>query len=600
MSRRAPRPARPPLLAALALAALNLAPLPACDDPGPAPATRCEIAADCPGGQRCVDGRCVEQAACDAGLGCCALETCQGGYCAPAPGDDCAGGCLDPDFQCDGEHCVRQTCAEDPDCAGGRCVTGRCVRALPCDGLCTAEQACYLHRDLCRRAPPACEQSCAAGEVATIIDPAAYDGPACRLDEASCVCIGPPPVAPGGDARHAQMGLLGGAPVFVAYDATFGDLLFIEGVTEAGSDGGSDDLRIEYLDGVPDDAPITGAPDGPRGGRSEPGPDRGRYARLAIDRRGRVHVGYYDADAGALRYQLRAGDGTWSPPIVVDDEGDAGRYLRVEVDAADRAHLVYSVVETVDGRSGVRYAVALAETPAAPADFRVVAVDMQPAPFEPAPPPGVLPARYGMRPCFRLAPDGQAVIGFHDAAAGRLHFARGGVDGFTLHPLLGEPAVRPDLDPGGRYADVLDHPLGAWCDLVAGEAGIAAVFTDERTWALLSYRGPIEGGGQIEIVDAGGIGQRRRVGADPVLGLDLAARAVVIYQDATDNTLRLGVRGPGGWAVPPLVVDEDGATGFANSLVLAGGEAIIGTLSLGAVAGGRVESALRVLRVPLP
>ncbi|MCB9528050.1 MAG: hypothetical protein H6701_06580 [Myxococcales bacterium] len=549
--------------------------------------------ADCPGGQTCVDGRCVEQAACDAGLGCCALETCQGGFCAPAPGDDCAAGCLDPDFDCVAGHCVRRACQDDDGCDGGRCVTGRCVRGLPCDGLCAADQACYLHRDLCRRAPPACRQSCADGEVATVVDPAAYDGPACRLDQATCLCVGPPPVTPGGDARHAELGIVLGEPVFVAYDATYGDLVFVQGVDRGAP-------VVEFVDGVPEGGAITGDPQGPRGGRTEPGPDRGRYARLAVDRRGRVHVAYYDADQGAVRYVRRGADGRWSAPIVVDDEGDAGRYVRVEVGPDDRPRLVYSVVETIDGRAGLRYAEATTDAPASPADFRVVAVDMQPAPFDPAPPPGVLPARYGVRPCFRIAPDGAAVIGFHDGGAGRFLFARGGVDGFDVFPLEGTPAIRPDLDPGGRYDDVLDHALGAFCDLAVGQAGVAAVFTDERTWALLSYRGPVEGGGQIEIVDAGGSGQRRLVGADPSLGLDLAARAVVVYQDATDNTLRLGVRGPAGWGVPPLVIDDDGATGYANTLVLAGGEAIVGTLALGTLAGGRVESALRVLRVPLP
>lgn len=559
-----------------------------CDDRESAPAAPCETNADCPGGQRCVEGGCVEQAACDAGLGCCALETCQAGSCAPAPSDDCAAGCLDPDFECLGDHCVRRRCADDDACPGGRCVTGRCMRGLPCDGLCTEGEACYAHRDLCRRAPPSCAQSCAADEVATVLDPALYDGPVCRLDEAECVCVGPPPVEPGADARHARMALLRDDPVFVAYDALYGDLVFVQGV-----DG--PERTVEFVDGVP----AGGDGDGLRGGSTEPGPDRGRYARLAIDRLGRVHVGYYDTDAGAARYARRAVDGTWTV-MLLDDEGDAGRDIQIALDGEGRPHLVYSVVETVDGRVGLRYAAASTEAPGAADDFRVVAIDMRPAPFAPVPPAGVFPDRYGARPCLSLAPSGQAVVGFYDADDDRLILARGGVEGFELHPLSGVPAIRADLDPGGRYADVLDHDLGRTCALVAGEAGIAAVFTDERTWALLSYRGPIEGGGQIEIVDPGGVGQRRRVGADPALALDLAARAVVAYQDSTDNTLRLNVRTPAGWSTPPLVIDDAGATGYANSLVILGGEALVGTLSLGTRAGGRVESDLRVIRVMLP
>lgn len=576
----------------LALAALPLL-LIGCDDKLSAAGAACARDADCPGGQRCIEGLCVDQVHCDAGLGCCALETCQGGYCAPAPTDDCAGGCPDPDFECRGAYCVRRRCAEDAECAGGRCAAGFCVRGVPCDGLCDPDEACYPHRDLCRRAPPQCRMTCAAGDVAVVLDADAHDGPLCALDAAQCACVGPPAVGSGGDVRHAHMALVRGAPVFAAYDPDFGDLVLIEGADAA------EGPVVTFVDGVPDGAPVAGDPGGARGGVAEPGPDRGRYARIAVDGRNRLHVAYYDLDAAAVRYARREADGRWIAPVVVDDEGDAGRDLRLEVDAAGRPHLVYSVVETVDGRSGVRYAVG-AEAAVAAADFEVVAVSMRFGVFGETPPPGVLPARYGVRPCFRLAPDGAAVVGFHDGAEGRLYLARGGLDGFAVHPLDGRMVLPPGADPGGRYLDVLDHRLGAWCDLVAGEAGVQVVFTDERTWALLAYRGPVEGGGAIEVVDPGGVGRLRRVGADPALALDADARAVVVYQDGTDNVLRMGVRVGGGWATPPRVIDPDGPTGFANSLVVRGGEAIVGTLALSSRSGGRVDARVRVLRVPLP
>lgn len=568
-----------------------LAALAACDDRLPAAESTCARDADCPGGQRCIDGLCVDQQQCDAGLGCCALETCQGGFCAAAPTDGCAEGCPDPDFDCRDDYCVRRRCADDAACGGGRCLGGYCVRGLPCDGLCGADEACYPHRDLCRTAPPTCRMTCAAGEVAVVLDAAAFDGPQCALDEADCACVGPPAVDTGGDLRHASMALVRGAPVFAAYDPDFGDLVIVEDLE-------GDDPRVTFVDGLPE-TPAED-PDAARGGRVEPGPDRGRYPRIAVDARNRLHVAYYDLDAGALRYTRRGGDGRWIAPVVVDDEGDAGRDVRLALDPQGRPHLVYSVVETVDGRSGLRYAVADDGDPAGPDDFRVVALSMRFGVFGETPPPGVLPARYGVRPCFRLAPDGSAVVAFHDGAERRLHLARGGLDGFTVHPLDGRMNLGRDADPGGRYADVLEHPVGEWCDLVAGEAGVQVVFTDERTWALLAYRGPVEGGGSVEIVDPGGEGRRRRVGPDPAVALDPMARAVAIYQDASDNTLRMGLRVGAGWSSPPLIVDEDGPTGFANSLFVRDGVAIIGTLGLSSRRGGRVEARLRVLRVPLP
>ena len=561
----------------------------ACDDRLSAATATCERDADCPGGQRCIEGLCVDQQLCDAGLGCCALETCQGGYCAAAPTDDCAAGCPDPDFECRGDYCVRRRCADDDGCEAGRCLGGFCIRGLPCDGLCGPADACFPHRDLCRPAPPRCAMTCAAGEVAVVLDADSHDGPMCALDRATCDCVGPPAVD-ANDLRHADMTLLRGAPIFAAYDPDLGDLVVVE-------DPEAEQPAVTFVDGLPGDAAATG--EALRG--AEPGPDRGRYPRIVADPLNRLHLAYYDLDARALRYVRRDADGRWGRPIVVDAEGDAGRDLRLELDLAGRPHLVYSVVETVDGRSGLRYAVAADPDPADSGDFRVTALSMRFGADGETPPPGVLPARYGVRPCFRLAPDGAAVVAFHDGVEKRLILARGNADdGFELHPLDGRMTLGPGNDPGGRYADVLEHAVGEWCDLAAGEAGVQVVFTDERTWSLLAYRGPITGGGSIEIVDPGGAGRRQRVGPGPALDLDPQARAVVIYQDATDNALRMGVRTNAGWSTPPLIVDADGPTGFANSLFVQDGVAIIGTLGLSGRAGGRVAARLRVLRVPLP
>lgn len=577
------------LLVALGCALVSLM---SCDDSAPAGEATCARDADCPIGQRCEDRVCVDRTPCaDGGLSCCLLETCRGGFCTLVPTDDCAAGCVDPDFTCIDDYCVRRTCADDGACDGGQCVAGRCVRGVPCGGLCTADQACFLHRDACRARPPSCAEQCAADEVAVVLDSDAYDGPMCGFEAAECACIGPAQTNAPVDARHADMALVGASPAFAAYDAEHGDLVFIEQAE-------SDAPQVTWLDGLPDALPPPQV--GARRSPDQPGPDRGRYARVAIGDDRAVHIAYYDADAGALRYLRRAPDGTWRAAIVVDDEGDAGRYVRLVVDAAGRPHLVYSVVETNDGRAGLRYATAPAGQPMSAMDFRIASVSVRNTGFDRPPPAGVLPRRHGVRPCLRLGPDDAVSLAFHDAETGELFLARGGLGGFEVYPLNGTMRLAPDADPGGRYLDVLEHDLGQYCDLVTGAAGVQVVFVDATTQALLSYRGPIEGGGQIEIVDPGGQGQRRRVGADPALALDAMAQPIVIYQDATDNTLRLGRRTPQGWAVPPQIVDDRGAVGYANSLIIQGREAIIGTVALGTLPGGRVESQVRVLRLMLP
>ena len=54
------------------------------------------------------------------------------------------------------------------------------------------------------------------------------------------------------------------------------------------------------------------------GGLTAPGPDRGRYPRIAVDPRNRIHIAYYDLDAGAVRYVRREADGRWIEPVVVE------------------------------------------------------------------------------------------------------------------------------------------------------------------------------------------------------------------------------------------------------------------------------------------
>lgn len=566
-----------------------------CDDRKAADEIRCAASADCPGGLACFDGRCLPPQPCETTDDCCAAAECRAGLCAPLEaecGADAA--CVDPDRACVDGRCVRAPCGGDADCgAGATCVAGRCHRGPPCGGACGPDAVCYAALDACR--PAVCALSCEAGAVRVAVEDSALEGPLCDRAGERCACAASPAIVPADFGRYASMGLVNDTPVFAAYDADFGDLVFVEGV-EAGAP------RVTYLDGVPQDAPAVADPAGPRGGRMAPGPDRGWYARLAIDLKGRPQIVYYDADAGALRYLRADEDGDWLAPIVLDDDGDAGRYPRIAIDTAGGVHVIYTVVRDGAGLAGVRYAYAPSGEPTRVEDFQRSDVSLRAAPVEPSP-PGITPAAHGVMPCMRVGPDGQVYVAFYDGVERWLYLGRGapGTGSFEVFPVTGERAAYWPPDPGGRYERFTEHDLGRFCDLeVDFEIGALVAFVDHTTNALLMYRGPVEGGGTFELVDPGGRGVRRLVGADPALALDRSGRPVVVYQDATENDVLLAVRTDVGWAETPNVVATAGAMGFFNSLVVVGGEAVIGTLQLATTVTGRGAHRLHVFRTTVP
>jgi hypothetical protein len=577
--------------------ALVLLLLVGCSDRKSAADPGCDTTADCPGGLVCADGSCVAPDPCNATADCCPGAVCKGGVCEVAPAECMADGdCGDPLRVCVDGLCQRRPCGGGcPN--GARCIADYCYVGPPCGGQCGAEDACFPHRDECRKAPASCAESCGAGFVRVVTHSTDYNGAVCDLAEAECTCVQAPALQPADYGRYASMSLRGGAPVFAAYDADYGDLVFVEGVE-------SDMPRVTYLDGVPPDGPLQADPGGPRGGRTAPGPDVGRYASLDADPAGGLHVAYYDADARTLRGVAADASGHWSSPVVIDQEAEAdvGRYARLRTDANGGVHVAYFAARSVGSPgllTGVRYAYS-----ADGANFAVTLVSEGQAPESQAmlPVAGETPLGMGVMPCLDVGPDGQAYIGFYDSAEHDFWLARGGVDGFEVHPLDGAPSESWPPDPGGRYADVLHHDLGRSCALVVEAPDVVTVvFLDGDTHALLAYHGPVGGGGALDMVDPGGDGTHRLLGGDTAIALDGAGRPVVVYQDASGNDLVLSVRGDAGWSAQPLVVASAGAMGFYNSLAIPpGGQAIIGTLELATAGRGLVKPKLRVFRQDIP
>ena len=385
------------------------------------------------------------------------------------------------------------------------------------------------------------------------------------------------------------MGLIDGAPVFAAYDPVFGDLVYIENPTE-------ESPVVTFVDGVPTDAVIDADPTGVRGGVSRPGPDRGRWPDMAVAADGTAHIVYRDAEAQSLRYVRREADGTWTTPVVIDDQGDVGHFPKIRLDAEGRPHIVHGVKMTVDGLSGVRYLVASGPRPA-PGDFQSRAVSVRRQAENQAPDRRTPPLTG--RPCLHITPSGQALVGFYRGDQRWLYLARGGVDGFEVAPLSNALRLPAEVDPGGRFTDFEDHDVGLFCGIAGTDDALEVVFTDHRTWSLLAYRGPFTGEGNLELADDGGVGARRRVGADLAIHLDGETRLIAVYQDATDNDVRYTIRFPEGWSRPESLATH-GAIGFSNSLVVAAGEMVVGTVELRTEIGGRLAPRLHVLRLPLP
>lgn len=142
---------------ALVAAAEEAVALPATPSTDPAEEPGCTTSGDCPDGQVCVDGECVDQ---------CPDVACTSDA-------DCGEGCICNDSRCTSEECGH----EDPCPEGKICLDGRCVECI-IDGQCPDGFECVNNQCVPKTADPPPPGNCAS-----------YDcsGQTCGAD---CVCIG--------------------------------------------------------------------------------------------------------------------------------------------------------------------------------------------------------------------------------------------------------------------------------------------------------------------------------------------------------------------------------------------------------------------------
>ncbi len=345
----------------------------------------------CGDGERYIKGVCAPER-CDAAADdwspdCCPGTVCIGdGFCRVRPStlvectDDTA--CATPGMRCFDRPLVSstsKTCgfvevADDGTCpGGGQPFNGRCVVGLPCNGGCPAGAVCNIDTNACETAPTdppghqsGCDQACGATQILVYSDPDSMLFAQCCA--VTCECASFPDLPYGPFGRYSDIVLAGSVVLASGYDALYGDLAL--GHFDTGT-GRLDSL--EYIDGVPPTGTIVANPQGPRGGRAEPGPDVGTHTALALQN-GAPRIAYYDVDTQDLKYAAYdPGTQSWNISLIDDgrddlgaNTGDVGRYTSLLIDDNGVAHVTYYAhrVETAAGLvTGARYARAKSSAP---------------------------------------------------------------------------------------------------------------------------------------------------------------------------------------------------------------------------------------------
>ena len=147
------------------------------------------------------------------------------------------------------------------------------------------------------------------------------------------------PTETGDLGRFASVGVRpDGRRVVATYDATYRNLVLVEELAEPAD---SKTTRRRIIDGfrLEDHALVD--------------TDAGRWASLALDGQGGVHLAWFDATQGALRYAAVPPSGPWTRESVDDGPGTRGTYASLAIDREG----VPSVAYRDEMAGALRYAV---------------------------------------------------------------------------------------------------------------------------------------------------------------------------------------------------------------------------------------------------
>ncbi|TNE49886.1 MAG: hypothetical protein EP343_10150 [Deltaproteobacteria bacterium] len=506
------------------------------------------------------------------------------------------------------EDCAQggsNTCVEPLSCNAGEkeaCVKGVCQCAKSCGGDCGDGKCCDAENETCIANPDPCPNvTCQPG-----FDPpdrSKYKpNPAtCKFDTAPvCDCVKKPPLEEGPNGLYPGMALHNGTPVVSGYNKKYGDLV----VGTRQSDGS---IKWEYVDGIPSGAQPTGAPDGPRGGISEEGDDVGYYTSIASDNTN-IHVAYHDATNGSLKYARKTGD-KWVTMVVDKNGSGIGRFTAIALDNGVPV-VAYYVLNNGKGQAELRIAKGSSATPASESDWSLSTVDTTDLPgckgtCESAKKEACVdqnktptcaadtgdcpnkcgsdevcvnkaclkkvaadgnddidPKGAGLFPSIAIA-GGKVYVAYYDQSKGDLKLARS--------------------DSGGQYvtgAVYTKGDVGDFPSVVIGKNGNIHISFGNADTADIHY---IVLDPQLKIVldeiadDGQRAGEDRRL-ADTALVLDDGGVPLIVYQDASVQSLMIATRqGDKKWDVKKIVGEDPtlGAFGFFNTHLFFGGKSYI-------------------------
>lgn len=427
--------------------------------------------------------------------------------------------------------CVYDRCDGDDDCGEGRaCYHSVCVASTPCGGTCPEGTACDVISSTCAPFPAdstGCEQACGDQGLLVFSDPDNMSGDTCC--GLTCSCLALAPILPARIGRYSSIALTPTDAMVSAYDADFGDLV----VVRYGLDG--QQRGVDYVDGIPVGAPVRANASGPRGGITEPGPNVGTHTSIATTAQGLARIAYYDEDNHALKIAVQGNTG-YTTHAVDSSTADAfvGRFTSIAVDAATslitisyHAHNVLGAPGVAGRATGLKVARSKVAVPTNASDWDIRFVDARPM-FD---------------ACGGTCSANQACV-LNDGAATCLPLATCADGCSESKTCVADPTDGPVCAPSPLPAEDVSVPRGrglfsslildgadtwvAYYDAIDGDARVAKVTLTANSAEIRPF-----------ILDGDGTPNHSSgdVGRAPALA-KLGNELLVVYEDSTRHRLR--------------------------------------------------------------
>lgn len=544
---------------------------------------------------------CTSDSACSGGRACCDLGDGNGKKCnfkKCLTGDDCRAG-------------SKNSCVEPISCSGTAtavCSVGVCKCEEPCGGAdCGSGKCCDGQKNQCIDNPKPCpDLKCSPGTDPPDAAQFTTDPKTCKLSGPACECKKREPLPIGDVGLHSEIGMLNGKAVVSAYNETYGDLV----VGYQQEDGS---VKWEFIDGIPANGAVEGSSDGPRGGIKEAGDNVGLYTSLAVASDGTLHVSYFDATNGALKYARKSAN-KWELHTVDKNGKMVGRFTSLTL-ASNNPVIAYFVKDDGTGKTALRVARAKSAAPAAGTDWDISTPASAPlpacqgkcdaskkevcieeaaskftckVPTEKATSCTPKPCKDGAEACvsgacLKIAPDDANPpiphgVGLFPSIAA---LASGGVVVTFYDHNNGDLKIAEQKDPASQFTVktlASKGDVGQFTSVAIdgqGRIHIAYIDVDAMDLRYLRLSNQLQTEAD-ELVDDGYTntpnGGEDHFLADASIAVDSQGNARIVYQDASAQALKIAIRqGDKQWRTVKLIGDDspyEGAFGFFADQVI--------------------------------